>query len=287
MDEWFYKRNDGVFGPISSANLIQLLRRGSLGGDTLVRRSEEDEWMPLARIDFSIAMVEETPNASQGIQKRSSASSPPIYLWLCSILAILIIALGSLNLLVYIGMDLALLWLPDDIPKEFKELIVVADRAKPWLLLFFYCGLMIWHAAAFASVRRFYELGAIRRSPWSCFWWITPFANFIIPFQCLAELASFSQIKTREQSRRPDGIKVLIWIMGASFVILWATGVLFGLFIKLNRGHEFSLTAAYDSALLPFGIITCCLRLTIYSSLAVFIVLNLIHQVRMYKTQSI
>ena len=78
MDEWYYRREEASFGPITAAVLYDLMRRKRVQEDTLVRRADQAEWRTAIQVfpslpavpDFDLPQAEPLPWASDGSYHR-------------------------------------------------------------------------------------------------------------------------------------------------------------------------------------------------------------------------
>lgn len=79
---WYYKDGDSQVGPVSKAQLQQLLKAGTIDANTLLRRADSDQWQPLAAWVKSRSKPEPPPSAaaprkSSEPLKPSGPPSPP------------------------------------------------------------------------------------------------------------------------------------------------------------------------------------------------------------------
>lgn len=232
-DEWYYKRGESAFGPVGGAMLHDLIRRGRLRDDTLVRRDGTEEWITVAQARPSLPPVpeapppslraaDEPPPSTQGLPFDSSlpgasvlyappqaavhasaSSRPqpkvPLFMWVGMLL-------GTAGLLLNLGVwtlasviHISRLGGPGSAP-EWLGAVNRDNFINPWVMFTLalclsgkFLGLVIWQGCAFASVRRLYGESMVRRGRASGLWYCVPIANLFMPFLCLRDLRYFSR----------------------------------------------------------------------------------------------
>ncbi|MFO1485038.1 MAG: GYF domain-containing protein [Verrucomicrobiaceae bacterium] len=235
-DEWFYKRGESTFGPVSSTLLAGLMQRNKLMGSTLVRRDGCEDWTPLSQVTLNVpptpaphglsqeqdSFASNLPGAAVVYAPPKSAPimpepGPPTSLWTA-------MAITSIFLVFYIfvWISKALIHLshiisPEKWPDWLYELgNILAEHLSPIPQIAATLGklllLVIWQGCAFASIRRLYGDAMLRHGPASGFWWITPIANLFMPFFCLRELRHLSR-KRRDLPQEGPPFGPLLWTL--------------------------------------------------------------------------
>ncbi len=74
---WYYKAREQEIGPVSKAQLQQLIKAGKIGAQTWVRRSEADEWHPLAEWIKGGSPQKNQPSTATGGQAGKKTPPPP------------------------------------------------------------------------------------------------------------------------------------------------------------------------------------------------------------------
>lgn len=227
-DEWYYKRGESAFGPVGGAMLHDLIRRGRLRDDTLVRRDGTEKWITVAQARPSLPPVAEAalsssravaepPRTTQALPfdstlpgasvlyapPQSAAASHkviadlPVWLWAAVVVAttallltvVAWLSVGLFHISYLSSADTWPAWLQAMAGALVEGMEVTSMAAQPAKIL----GLAIWQGCAFASLRRLYGESMVRRGRASGLWWLVPLANLIMPFLCLRDLRYFSR----------------------------------------------------------------------------------------------
>lgn len=163
------------------------------------------------------------------------------------------------------------------LPDWFIQCVNVLDSRVLWPQAAMFVLIILWQGCAFGSILRLYGDGRIKHGRRSGFWWITPFANLFMPFQCLRELRWASRQK-RTASDSGISAGALLWMVQA--VIIFK--ILAAIADKLVRGAG---TAVDDDSLIP-TVVNLAINffgLTLGLLLTVFVLRNLVHQIRLYR----
>lgn len=289
MDDWYYKRADTEFGPISDAELRALLEREKNAGEIEIRRNASEEWVsavmaqPIAQSPPSVPppLPPLIPNP-QPTPPARAISGPTGWLWFSAMLLSLdLIVLGFMQI-VFIMYALFLLAGVTGLPDWFTKCVDAFDSRLIGPQLMMFALLVLWQGCAFGSIRRLYPGVRIEHGRGSGFWWITPVANLFMPFICLRELrwASKQLRKDREVGFTTG---VVIWMILIVFILRICAAIADAL-IKVakttNTGiTEEGTTTLSNVANLAFHFF----GLTLSLLLIVFVLRNLIQQIRLYR----
>ena len=300
MVEWYYKRDDTVFGPIAPEHLRELIQRGRLKDSTLLRAGEDGPWLTLAEAaealpqlpDPATAVAEPAPPAPQSQEDYIVYSppqstppapepGPPLLLRIAVFLTVTILA-GMIVLWVARLFVLSSHIIhPDTWPDwlyAFGTSTAEFLQDFPQLLMIFFelMTLAMWQACAFASIRDLYADGIMYRSTASGLWWCVPVANFVMPVICLSELRHLCR-KRRTNPQRGLPLGRLLWalegvILGGVSLSLLQVGV--GLAVK---------TGALQRTEMPwFNVLVALLGISSCVILIMVVVSNFRQQVRLY-----
>ncbi len=303
MEEWYYKRNDTEYGPIGAAHLQAMQKRGTLKADTPVRHASSQTWIPLQQAHLVIPpQVASPPPASQrtDLSYDSPAASPvyappaadllacnaekvPRSLWLAVIIAAIVIGTSA-----YLRLTEVLILIcqlagiqTESMPETIVWLAIgyhwisVIDPALIFILLF---ALLAWQGAAFASLRHLYGDAMMHHGPASGLWWITPFANLVMPFFCLRELRYLSR-RRRDNPQYGIPFGPVLWAL--EILIVWNVIARF-----LFRPHTLPESYGHSqSTSIPLWMefIDSFVGLSFTTLLLVIIIGNLRLQIRLYQ----
>jgi len=291
MEEWYYKQEDSEFGPISDAELRALLQSGKITLEAKIRQHPSVEWVPAKDV---LPVVPLPPAIPPPLPAANPSTPPPVdpairtiagptgWLWFSASLFVMnelalcfmqfVFAIYALFLLVGIT------GLPDWCIQSVNAL----DSRLMWPKAGMFVFLILWQGSAFGSILRLYGESRLQHGRGSGFWWITPVANLFMPFQCLREL--------RWASRKQRGILeirmsagVLVWLIQASIifnVLITAADKLATVANSASANNADTLssniTTGLNLASNLGGMAQSCL-------LILFVLHNLIHQIRLYR----
>lgn len=260
-DEWFYKRGEAVYGPVTGAMLHDLILRGRLSGDVPVRCDGTEKWMPAAQAKSVLPPVLEAPTppaeevpvtfqeSSPSISPSFDASLPgasilyappqeslinapsgrkvPAYLQVAVMITKLFLishmAVWTLSIVTYAG-DLA------EVERQPAWLLGVGKLMEETKLLFIVAllqlmSVIIWQGCSFASLRRLYGKGMVRRSLVSGLWWIVPIAAIFMPLFCFRDMRYLSRWRRDNPNPRASFGPLLItfevlFLMDVPFAVI-------------------------------------------------------------------
>lgn len=217
MDEWYYQRGGATFGPISAGQLLAMRERGTLADETRLRRGLTGEWSELkdAALASAAAMPPVLPPPlpagprpaipSRPGTGRQVSGGPSGWLWFFGVVAVILLTAHSL-ILTMNALSFALVILP---PVELPEpMIVLVNFCAETLILssvIYFISVIIWQGTAFASLARVYGENNLPHGSGSGFWWVTPFANFVMPFRCLRVMRHLSRRLRDAAGAEPGG----------------------------------------------------------------------------------
>jgi len=221
MDEWYYRREEASFGPITGDVLHNLIRRKRVQEDTPVRRADETEWRTAIQVLPSLPPIPELDppqpesqvsappadtsqaTAAETPPQPDTAQSPevrfPFTLWIC--LVLVLVAFGY-EIACFISMifsnqaqlcDVAtwpewLQFLTEWLTKKLGFYHMLAS------LLACLIATSVWQFCALDSLKNLYGDMALH-SRAAGLWWFVPIANMFMPLITLRDLRTFSRAR--------------------------------------------------------------------------------------------
>ena len=283
MSQWYYMRAEVSYGPISTEEMFALERRGGITAETQVKRGDGSPWMNFSEAGLTapppMPVVDPVPPSTRTVA--AGIKGPPWYLWASAVITVP--CLGVQIVVVMINALIMALNLVDQSLEQGPLLTVLnlATDAVMWSNLSFFVVLITWQGCAFGSLKRLYGEGMLSRGSGSGFWWVTPFANFVMPYACLKEL--------RHYSRKQRNLKQVGFSAGAlvaAIQTVYLTQMVIHVADRL-AGRRDTLTGLVDDdpsrASLVLGILKNLTVSLFVSLLAVFVMVNLIQQIRLYR----
>ncbi len=290
MEEWYYKRADSELGPISDAELHALLEREKNAAEIQIRRNASEEWVSAA---VALPVTQRPPSVPPPLPPPLSSQprpTPPVttfagptgWLWFSAMLLVIdLVVLGFMRF-VFAIYALFLLAGITGLPDWFIQCVNAFDSGVTWPVAAMFVLLILWQGCAFGSILRLYSTSLIQHGRGSGFWWITPVANLFMPFQCLRELRWASQ---KKRSAPESGISagVVAWLIQGVIIFNVVVAVADKLVEVASsatpEGVEVTtstLSTALNLASNLGGLAQACL-------LTVFVLRNLIHQIRLFR----
>ena len=223
MDEWYYRREEACFGPITGDVLHNLIRRKRVQQDTPVRRADETEWRtaiqalpslpPIADIDpvqpepqvsahhedASLTGGAETPRQPEAAQPEGPEVSFPIIQWISLVLVLVAFGYEIISFISMVIIHLAQISHVASWPEWLQCLAL-------WLtknlglghlvasLLACLLATSVWQCCALDALKNLYGDMALH-SRASCLWWFVPIANLFMPLISLRDLRTFSRAR--------------------------------------------------------------------------------------------
>lgn len=226
-----------------------------------------------------IEVVKALPNsdAAAEVEKRG----PTAMLWIFAPLAVTSFFLGAVMQFFFCLYALLLLSGVTGIPDGFLNLVNAMDTlVGVFAGLTFFC-MIIWQGCAFGSLQRLYGTEPLQHGRGSGFWWLTPVANFFMPFQCLKEMRWFS----RARRRPPDQAASAGWHVWLIEAALLGKIVTYFLLQMANRAVQPDSPATDPGYMIAntVNFLANATGLAFSLLLATFIIRNLIHQVLLYR----
>lgn len=288
MEEWYYKRADSEFGPISEAELHVLLENEKEAAEIQIRRNASEEWVsaapPVAQRPPSVPppLPQSIPPQSRPLASARIIGGPSGWLWFSAMLLVIdLVVLGFMRF-VFAMYALFLLAGVTGLPDWFIQCVNAFDSRVSWSVAAMFLLLILWQGCAFGSVLRLYSANLLQHGRSSGFWWITPVANLFMPFQCLRELRWASQ-KKRSKPESDISAGVVAWLIQGSIIF----NVLIAIADKLVEAAN---SAASDGAEVATSTLATALNLTsnlgglVQSCLlTLFVLRNLIQQIRLFR----
>ncbi len=286
MDEWFYKQADAEFGPISEAELQALLEQEKNAAEIQVRRNPSEAWVSAAAArsvnQRPLSVPPPLPSQSRPTLPVTTLTGPTGWLWISAmLLALDLLVLGFIQF-VFSAYHLFLLVGITGLPAWFTQCVNALDSRAIWPQAAMILLLILWQGCAFGSVLRLYAGSRIEHGRGSGFWWITPVANLFMPFHCLRELRWASrQKRTAPESGIPAG--VVIWMIQA-LIILKVFATIADKLIKVASTASAGIAEESTSTLATVvNLAINFFGLSLGALLTVFVLRNLIHQIRLYR----
>jgi hypothetical protein len=290
MDDWYYERAGATFGPMTASQLLALRERGSLSDETRLRHGLTGPWIPFheaALHEMRTALPPPGPPPLAGERPAASSRSrttrgvpdgPSGWFWFFAVTAVMLTALHSVILAVN-GLSFALSMLPSlDLPEVAASLLNFCSGALVISSILYFASVIIWTGTAFASLTRLYGENHVPHGGGAGFWWIVPFANLVMPFRCLRVMRHLSS-GLREPARMQPAPSLSVLGIQVSFIATTICRVL----DKVSSPSSPVFGSGPASA---HPIIPMMLDLTLAAfafQLAIFILINLIQQVRLFR----
>ncbi len=291
MDDWYYQRGGATFGPISARQLLALRDRGSLSEETPLRRGLSGKWSPLKEAGLSdIVAQEPTPNPTpapmprppalpQPSTRRLVTESPSGWLWFFGIAAILLLTAHALVLAMN-AFSFALVILPPmDLPDAVYQALNFCSEGLILSTLFFFVSLIIWQGASFSSLARVYGENNLPHGSGSGFWWLCPFANLVMPFRCLRVMRHLSS-RLREAPASEPSASLSVFGIQTAFIAATVLRVLGKVSEPTKTQVDLAGQGANPFLSMLFDLTLAALAL----QLAIFVLMNLIQQVRLFRS---
>ena len=283
MSQWYYMRGDVSYGPISAEEMFALERRGGITAETQVKEGDGGSWVRFSEAGLAMPPPIPATESAKSPPKleRGPVRGPPWYLWASAVITVPF--LGVQVVVVLLNAIVMALNLVDQPLDEGPLLTVLnlAMEAMMWSNLGFFVVLISWQGCAFGSLQRLYGEGMLSRGSGSGFWWVTPFANFVMPYRCLKELRHYSR---RQRTLRLVDFSAGALVVTIQTVYLSQFVIHFADRIESHRSPFTGLTEDEPSqASLVLGILKNLSVSLFVSLLAVFVMVNLIQQVRLYR----
>lgn len=285
MEEWYYKQADSELGPISDAELRALLEREKNAAEIQIRRNASEEWvsavaaLPVTPRPPSVPPPLPPPVSSQPrpTPPGTTFAGPTGWLWFSAMLLALDLIVLSFMQFVFSIYALFLLAGITGLPDWFIQCVNMLDRRVIWPQAAMFVLLILWQGCAFGSILRLYADGRVEHGRGSGFWWIAPVANLFMPFQCLRELRWASrQKRTAPESGISAGL--VLWMIQAVIILKVISAIADKLVLAAGNAEDSTSTLATVANL---GINLFGLSLGVL--LTVFVIRNLIHQIRLYR----
>lgn len=289
MDEWYYQRGGATFGPIGARQLLALRERGSLSDETLLRRGLTGDWTALKEAALSEAAAtlppplpppmaaHPSPVTTRPGTGRLAAEGPSGWLWFLAVCAVMLTACHGLVLVVN-GLSFVLATLPPlELPDMAVTLFNFCSEALVVSSLLYFVSIIIWTGAAFASLARVYGENNVPHGSGAGFWWIVPFANLVMPFRCLRVIQHLSR-----RLRHAVGVETSPSLSVLGIQVAYIATTIFRVLDKVSSPSApmFSTSAENSN---PFFAMMLDFTLAAFAlQLAIFILINLIQQVRLF-----
>ena len=223
MDEWYYRREEASFGPITGDVLHSLIRRKRVQEDTPVRRADETEWRTAIQVlpslppepDFDPAQPESTQSAfHDGATLMAAAENPrqletdpsqapevsfPFTLWICLVLVLVAFGYEIASFISMVLIHLAQLCNVASWPEWlqfFAEWLTKKLGFYHMLASLLACLLAtsVWQFCALDSLKNLYGDMALH-SRAAGLWWFVPIANLFMPLISLRDMRTFSRAR--------------------------------------------------------------------------------------------
>lgn len=290
MEEWYYQRGGATFGPMTASSVLALRQRGSLSDETLLRRGLNGDWIPLlqAGLNEAIAalpplvpppaMVQRPPSAQRPGTARVVPDGPSGWMWFFGISAVMLTTSHALVLAVN-GASFVLAMLPPlELPDVAVTLFNFCSEALILSSLFYFVSIIIWTGAAFASLARVYGENHMPHGSGAGFWWIVPFANLVIPFRCLRVIRHLSRrLRDAVGTETSPSLSVL------GIQVAYIATTVFRVLDKVSSPSAPMFSTNAENAN-PFFAMMLDFTLAAFAlQLAIFILINLIQQVRLFR----
>jgi len=304
MDEWYYRREEASFGPITGAILHNLIRRKRVHEDTPVRRADETEWRTAIQVltslppvpDFDPSQPEPKVNTWHGEAILPGAAevltpphaddqaAPEARLPLTLRLSLLLVLAAFVyEMSICISMVLIHLSMLSDasIPPDLLRMpaswlpLTLGLRQTLTALAATMLATAIWQGCAFASLKNLYG-DMVIYSRASGFWWIVPVANFFMPLLCLRDLRTFSRAR-RECLKQHAPFGALLITMEILLLLRLPVIVLSAMSLRAFKaahisGYQISTLLLQDALSIAFS-----------ASIALIVFSNFLQQQRLYQ----
>lgn len=288
MDEWYYKLGDAEFGPISDAELRALLEREKNAAEIQVRRNGSDEWAAAAQ-----PAAKHPPSVPPPLPPAAPASPPPVapariaagptgWLWFSAMLLAMNLVVVAFMQFVFATYALFLLAGITGLPDWFTQCVNAFDSRVIWPEVSMFVLLILWQGCAFGSILKLYAQSKIEHGRGSGFWWITPVANLFMPFHCLRELR-WASLKRRVPSETEISAGVLTWMIQAVIIIKIFAAIADRLVLVTSTAASGTAEESTSTLATLTNLITNCCGVALAGLLIVYVLRNLIHQIRLYR----
>jgi hypothetical protein len=299
MDEWFYKKGESVYGPVSARLLATLKERGSLNQATLVRQGNQQDWMTLTEVTLQMVEPETDtsreapptpPSSTAPATQRRPPQSIPFHLWTGTLLSVLVTsAYLVISILSLAAMKTVFL----NETVESDMMVNLLNWCLSWsdsLYWVFLAALVIWQGCAFASLNRYYGDNFIPHGNGCGFWWAVPVANLFMPYRCLRILRFLSR-KDRHEIVRDMPAGKLLKLVQLVFVLLFLSSKVEWV-VSLRHvfvsSYGMVLTPPQEATPKQYIAAMATESLTaLFAGLVIVLVLNnLVHQRRLYRQEA-
>jgi hypothetical protein len=223
MDEWYYRREEASFGPITGDVLHNLIRRKRVQDDTPVRRADETEWRTAIQVlpslpsipdldpaqpesqvsvpheDASLTGATETPAPPPAAPPEAPEAGFPITLWICLVLVLVAFGYELASFISMVFIHLAQLCNVSTWPEWlqfFAEWLTKKLGFYHMLASLLACLLAtsVWQFCALDSLKNLYGDMALH-SRAAGLWWFVPIANLFMPLISLRDMRTFSRAR--------------------------------------------------------------------------------------------
>ncbi|MDB6003110.1 MAG: hypothetical protein JWR15_97 [Prosthecobacter sp.] len=168
------------------------------------------------------------------------------------------------------------------LPEWFTQCVNAFDSRVIWPRAAMFLLLILWQGCAFGSILKLYSESKLDHGRGSGFWWITPVANLFMPFHCLRELRWVSQ-KRRTAAETDISAGVVTWTIQAVIVLNILTAVADKLVLVASSVNASSQEEGTSSLPTVINFVSNFGGVSLAGLLTVFILRNLIHQIRLYR----
>ena len=287
MDEWYYKRSDSEFGPVTDVELQGLLALEENPAGIQIRRNASEEWVYAAEAGLLPQRSPSVPPPLPPPVPVAAAPTPAVRMmagpggWLWSsvmLLAMNLIVLGFMQA-VFAIYALFLLLGVTGLPDWFTQCVDALNSRVIWPQAATFVLLILWQGCAFGSLRRLYDDRRLEHGRGSGFWWITPVANLFMPFHCLRELHWASR-KQRTTLETVANAGLVAWLIQTTIILN----------VICSVAHKIMTLSAASNPEAAESTVSTALNLTSNltgvaqaSFITLFVLRNLIHQIRLYR----
>ncbi len=290
MEEWYYKRADSELGPISEAELRALLEQEKNAAEIQIRRKTSEEWVsatavqPATQRPLSVPapLPPAIPYQSRPQPSVRIITGPTGWLWFSAMLLAIDLVVLVFIRFVFAIYALFLLAGITGLPDWFIQCVNAFDSRVIWPQGAMFVLLILWQGCAFGSILRLYSEGLFQHGRRSGFWWITPVANLFMPFQCLRELRWASQ-KKRSTPESDISAGVLAWLIQGVIIFNILVAIADKLVVAASSATPDAEEATTTTISTAINLASNLGSLVLAGLLTVFVLRNLIHQIRLYR----
>lgn len=168
------------------------------------------------------------------------------------------------------------------LPDWFTQCVNAFDSRVIWPEVSMFVLLILWQGCAFGSILKLYAQSKIEHGRGSGFWWITPVANLFMPFHCLRELR-WASLKRRVPSETEISAGVLTWMIQAVIIIKIFAAIADRLVLVTSTAASGTAEESTSTLATLTNLITNCCGVALAGLLIVYVLRNLIHQIRLYR----